>query len=87
MGVTVAATYRHCVAMGEAHRAMSVTSAVIETQLAVFDAPDGKGTFTVTVFGAVITPVLGPVDVIAQSCGLSDNAVLAELTETDPWHC
>ena len=80
---------RECRGILEARLAMLASrGSVIETQLPAVEVHDERGTVTVLVFGGVISPVLGSIEIIGQACGPLDSVAVSELTDNaEVWRC
>ena len=80
---------RVCRGVLEARLAMLASrGSVIETRLPAVEVQDERGTVTVLVFGGIISPVLGGVEITGQACGPLDSVALSELTDNaEVWRC
>ncbi|MCY4421447.1 MAG: hypothetical protein OXC06_00100 [Acidimicrobiaceae bacterium] len=81
---------RECRGILEARLAMiAARGSVIETRLPAVAVEEDRGTVTVLVFGGIISPVLGGVELTGQACGPLDSVSVSELTaaDSDLWRC
>jgi hypothetical protein len=81
---------RVCRGVLEARLAMLASrGSVIETRLPAVAVQEERGTVTVLVFGGVISPVLGGVELTGQACGPLDSVAASGLTAAgaDLWRC
>ena len=81
---------RECRGILEARLAMiGARGSVIETRLPAVAVEEERGTVTVLVFGGIISPVLGGVELTGQACGPLDSVSVSELTapDSDVWRC
>ena len=81
---------RVCRGVLEARLAMlAARGSVIETRLPAVAVEEERGTVTVLVFGGIISPVLGGIELTGQACGPLDSVAAAELTApgADLWRC
>ncbi len=80
---------RECRGILEARLAMlAARGSVIETRLPTVAVQEERGTVTVLVFGGIISPVLGGIELTGQACGPLDSVSVSELTAgSDLWRC
>ena len=81
---------RVCRGILEARLAMLASrGSVGETRLPVVAVEEERGTVTVVVFGGIVSPVLGGIELIGQACGPLDSVASSELTAAgaDLWRC
>ena len=81
---------RECRGVLEARLAMLASrGSVIETRLPAVAVQEERGTVTVLVFGGIISPVLGGIELTGQACGPLDSVASSELTAAgaDLWRC
>ena len=81
---------RVCRGVLEARLAMLASrGSVIETRLPAVAVQEERGTVTVLVFGGIISPVLGGIELTGQACGPLDSVATSDLTAagSDLWRC
>ena len=81
-------TARECNGILAARLAIAAaSSSVAETRIPVVIVESERSSVTAIVFGGVISPVLGGMELTAQACGPLDNVPASELVGTDVWQC
>ena len=81
-------TVRECAGILEARVAMiGASGSVLETRLPAVVVQEDRGTVTVLVFGGVISPVLGGIELTGRACGPLDDAGVAAVSSPDMWRC
>lgn len=87
-GVGERDTVRECAGILEAQVAMiGASGSVLETRLPAVVVQEDRGTVTVLVFGGVISPVLGGIELTGRACGPLDDAGVAAVSSPDMWRC
>ena len=81
-------TMRQCAGIQAARLAMIASgSSIIETRSAAVVVESERGSVTALVFGGIISPVLGDLELTGRACGPLDDVPASELTGTDIWRC
>lgn len=81
-------TVRECAGITEARVAMiGARGSVVETRLPAVVVDRERGTVTVLVFGGVISPVLGGIELTGQACGPLDDVPVSALSGPQMWQC
>ena len=65
----------------------AVGHTVHETRRPIVTVEPERGSVDVSVFGGVLTPVLGTVYLVARACGPLDDVPASQLTASDAWEC
>ena len=67
---------------------LAARGSVFETRLPAVAVEEERGTVTVLVFGGIISPVLGGIELTGQACGPLDSVAASELTtDSEVWRC
>lgn len=79
---------RECEGIKAARTAMSgARGSVVATRPAAVVVEPERGTVTVLVFGGVISPVLGGIELTGRACGPLDDVPVSTLSSPEMWQC
>ena len=66
---------------------VAARGSVVETRLPAVVPELDRGSVTVLVFGGLISPLLGGVELTARACGPLDDVPAQQLVGSDVWEC